>query len=492
MRRWGVLAVLAASLLIVAMDATILNVALPSLIDDMRPGAIAQLWIIDVYGLVLGGLLVTAGAVGDRWGRRRLFLTGLAVFGAASIAAALSMQPWQLIAARVLLGCGGAMIMPSTLSLIRHVFTDERERATAIAVWAAAAGVGVAIGPVLGGTLVEAFGWSAAFWVNVPVILVTFSVGAWLLPESRTPSTVPLNLFDVPLSIAGMVLLVAGVKQLTKSGLWSIAPLLLLAGLALLAWFVRRQLHATDPLLDVRLFAGRPFTAAALVTFTGMMGIGAALYLLSLWMQYVEGYSPLRAGLHMSPLAIALLVSSLSTPRLTARFGVRKVLAAGLVALVLGFTAIALAQDGLSYPVVAFALVTFGIGDGMGITTSASVMLSAAPPERSGGAAAVSETAYELGVAFGVALLGSVTAVAYRHFLDSVPTPHIKDSIGSAIDHAADIGGPTGDYIARVAREAYVDALHLTAGVSAILIAITLALVLSLVPRTFKATETGH
>ncbi|KAA2262957.1 MFS transporter [Solihabitans fulvus] len=493
-RRWAVLAVLCASLLLVAMDATILNVALPSLIDDIRPDAIEQLWIIDVYGLVLGGLLVTAGAVGDRWGRRRLFLAGFVMFGVASVVAATAHGPVQLITGRVLLGVGGAMVMPSTLSLIRNVFTDERERGLAIGIWASVAGAGAAIGPIIGGVLVQAYGWAAAFWVNVPVVLVTVAVGVVLLPESKAPGSGPLDWFGGALSVVGTMVFVWGVKHLVGDGFSALSPIAVLAGLGLLVVFTRRQLRLPDPLLDVRLFRSRPFVAAAVATLVAMMAIGCALYLLSLWLQYVQALSPLGAGVRMLPAALATLFSALATPWLVRRIGVRAVLGIGLGALALGFAVIAFAPTPLGYPVVALTLVSFGLGDGLAITAAAAVMVSAAPPERAGGAAAVEETCYELGIGFGVALLGSLAALAYRGGVggldlhgDELATA--RESIGGAAEIASQLGGPAGARVLSTARGAFVDALVTTSTVSAVLAIVAVALTLWLVPPGFRATS---
>ncbi|MEV6970952.1 MFS transporter [Hamadaea sp. NPDC051192] len=488
--RWAVLAVLCASLLLVAMDATILNVALPSLIDDLDPDAYEQLWIIDIYGLVLGGLLITAGAAGDRWGRKTFFLIGFVLFGVASIVSATADSPGRLIAGRVLLAVGGAMVMPSTLSLIRNVFTDPRERGTAIGIWASVAGVGAAIGPVLGGLLVEHYGWSAAFWVNVPIVVVTVVAGTLLLPESRSPGRTRLDWFGAAQSVFGMISLVWGIKHLAADGLASSAPVALLVGLGLLAWFARRQLKQTDPLLDVRLFANRPFLAGAIATLMAMMAVGAAYFLLSLWLQYVHGYSPVEAGVRMLPGAIATLVGALSAPWLVRRVGVHAMLGLGLGALVLAFVALAVLP--LTYAVAAVALVAFGLGDGLAITTTTAVMISAAPPERAGSAAAVEETCYELGMGFGVALLGTVATVVYAAGVHELPLSEpgrtaVAESIGGAVHVARTQGAQVSAYILEVAQSAYLHAVAVTSAISAALIAIATVAALALIPRGFRA-----
>ncbi|MFD3774767.1 MFS transporter [Streptomyces sp. NPDC058612] len=489
--RWAMLAVLCASLLLVAMDATILNVALPSLIDDLRPSAIQQLWIIDIYGLVLGGLLVTTGALGDRVGRKKLFLIGFVLFGVASVLAATAGSSTQLIAGRVLLGIGGAMVMPSTLSLIRNIFADPRERNLAIGIWAAVAGAGAAIGPVVGGLLVERYGWAAAFWVNVPVVVVTVAAGLWLLPEFKDAGHHALDRLSAVLSVAGIISLAWGIKHVATGRPGAADLAVLLAGIVLLTWFARRQLRLEDPLLDVRLFRNRPFTAAALVTLMAMLAAGAALFLVSLWLQYVHGYSPFEAGLRTLPTALAMLVSSLLAPTLMHRIGVRACMALGLAGLVVGFTLLALAPQPTSYAYVAVFLTTLGFSDGLAVTTAASVLVSAVPAERAGQAGAVSETSYELGVGLGVALLGSIHGAAYaRHMAD---TPAVAaESIGGAGEYAETLPAAERAGLLERARDSFDSALTTTSYASIGIAAAVLVLVVWMVPGSFRTTGSGH
>lgn len=480
-RRWTMLAVLCSSLLLVAMDATILNVALPSLIADLQPDALQQLWIIDVYGLVLGGLLVTTGGVGDRYGRKRLFLAGFVLFGIASVLAATADSSAQLIAGRVLLAIGGAMVMPSTLSLIRNIFHDPHERTLAIGVWAAVAGAGAAIGPLVGGILVEEYDWSAAFWVNVPVVVVTVVAGVFLLPEFKDAGHSPLDWAGAALSVAGIIALAWGIKNLAKNGPEAGGLLTLAAGLVLLALFTRRQLGLADPLLDVRLFRRPAFTAAALATLMAMLAIGAALFLLSLWMQYVHGYSPSEAGLRTLPVALAGLAGSLSAPWLMRHAGVRATMTSGLAAITAGFLILALSPEPTTYPYVAVIFVAMGLGEGIAITTAAAVLVSAVPAERAGQAGAVSETSYELGVGLGVAFLGSVHAAAYASHMTGHPAK-ARDSIGEA----AELGDPA---VLEAARAAFDSALTTTSWVSVGIVGTVTILVAALVPRGFTATS---
>ncbi|MEV6096075.1 MFS transporter [Nocardia sp. NPDC051981] len=490
--RWAMLAVLCASLLLVAMDATILNVALPSLIDHMAPTPMEQLWIVDLYGLVLGGLLITCGAIGDRYGRKRLFLAGFVLFGLASVVAATAHAPAQLIAGRALLGVGGAMVMPSTLSLIRNIFTDDRERTLAIGIWASVAGAGAAIGPLVGGHLVEAFGWSAAFWLNVPVVIITVAAGLWLLPEYRAPQHGSLDWASAALSVLGVVALAWGIKHVAKGNPAPIDLVIMAAAVILLGLFAYRQLKSPDPLLDVRLFRNRAFTAAALATLLAMLAIGAALFLISLWLQYIHGYSPSQAGMRTLPAALATLFGSLSTPWLMQHVSVRALMGAALGALAAGFAVLAAVPD-TTYPIVALVMVCLGIGDGIAITTAAAVLVSAVPAERAGQAGAVEETNYELGIGLGVALLGSIHGRLFTGHMTGLPLQgddlaEARGSVGGAAHIAEQIGGPTGDEVLRIAQHAYDAALTTTSWISTAMVGTVAVLTMILVPRGFKAT----
>ncbi|MEV4740685.1 MFS transporter [Streptomyces sp. NPDC049555] len=494
--RWAMLAVLCASLLLVAMDATILNVALPSLITDLQPDPLEQLWIIDIYGLVLGGLLITSGAVGDRWGRKRLFLAGFVLFGVASVLAATAHSSAQLIGGRVLLGLGGALVMPSTLSLIRTIFADAHERAVAIGIWASVAGAGACVGPLIGGVLVEHFSWQAAFWVNVPVVVATVPAGIRLLPEYRAPQAGRLDWPGALLSVAGIVALAWGIKHVAKGSTEPADMGTLLLGVLLLALFARHQTRLDDPLLDVRLFRRGPFTAAALATLLAMLAIGAALFLISLWLQYVRGFSPSEAGLRTVPSALAMLAGSLSSPWLMHSLGVRGVLAVGLGALAAGFLLLALAPQPTTYSVVAVVLAALGLGDGLAITASASVLVSSVPAARAGQAGAVSETCYELGVGLGVALLGSIHGAVFTDRMTALPLrgsdlDEARGSVGGAAEVAHRVGGDTGAQVRAVARAAFDEALTTTAYVSAGIVVAVTVLTVCLVPRGFKVTG-GH
>lgn len=497
-RRWIVLAILSGSLLLISMDTTILNVAFPSLVGDLRPSAVQQLWIIDVYALALSGLLVTAGALGDRWGRKRLLMAGFGIFALASLTAVFATEAWHVIAARALLGVGGAAIMPATLSILRSVFTDARERAFALAVWAAVFGGGMAVGPVVGGLLVQDHGWHSAFLLNLPVAALIVAAGLRHLPESRSPrGGGAWDWWGVGQSIVGMLALAGGVKQLGKSGATDPLPWALLAVAAVaLTVFVRRQLRRDHPLLQVRLFAKPAFSVAATAIFLPMVGIGAVLFLVTQWFQYGRGYSPLEAGLRLLPAPLALICASLVAPALMQRFAIRHVLGAALVVLAGGMALPWILQQfaDLGYPAFAAALTVMGLGAGAATTVASVTLISSAPADQVSSAAAIEETCYELGSAMGVAVLGSTAAALYRGNLpaldlDGPSAAAVRDSVGEAAHVAESLGGAVGQALTDTASHAYTLAItpaFLMAGCLAVAAAAT---TWALIPRDLRPTE---
>ncbi|MCF2531970.1 MFS transporter [Yinghuangia sp. KLBMP8922] len=495
-RRWVVLAILAGSLLLIAMDTTILNVAFPSLVADLQPSSVQQLWIIDAYALALSGLLVTAGALGDRWGRKKLLLVGFGIFAFASLGAAFATEAWQVIAARALLGVGGAAIMPSTLSILRSVFSDPRERALAYAIWAAVFGGGMAVGPIIGGVLVENQGWEAAFLVNIPVALAVIGFGAWLIPESRKPRAGKWDWPGVGQSIVGMLALAGGIKQLGKGGLTDpVAWTLLIVAVVSLTVFIRRQLRISYPLLQVRLFANRSFSIAAASIFLAMIAMGSVLFLITQWFQYAEGFSPLEAGVRLLPAPIALILTSILTPNLMHRFAIRHVLGSGLL-----FMAIGLAlpwfidhSGSISYMEIAVALGFLGAGAGVATTVASVTLMAATPSKDVGGAAAIEETCYELGAAMGVAMLGSLAAALYRTELPDLGSgpvaDSVRDSIGEAAHVAGELGGAAGAKLLATAGEAFTAGMTPTFLIAALLPLAAAVLAWTKIPKDLRPTE---
>ncbi|MBB6548412.1 MFS transporter [Nonomuraea rubra] len=492
-RRWAGLAVLSASVLLVVMDMTVLNVALPAISEDLRPESTELLWMVDAYALVLSGLLVTVSALGDRWGRKRMLMTGFAVFGLASLAVLAAGSPLEVIAVRALLGVGGAMIMPSTLSMIRNLFTDPAERAKALGVWSAMAAVGAALGPVVGGVLLEHFSWHAAFLVNVPVMALAIGFGLFLLPESRNRAPGRWDAVATVLSMAGMVALVYAIKNFGKYGLTSPGALVAaVVAVVALGWFAVRCLRREDPLLELRLFRSAPFSAGVVTALITSIAMASVLLLLAQWMQLVQGYGPLETGLRLLPAALAAVIASPLAPSLAARIGARTVLAGGLALTGLAFLLLVVAPAPLGYWPVAVALTLIGVGNGSLAIASATIM-SGSPPAKSGSAAAIEETSYELGGALGVAVLGSVAAAAYRgEVAYTGPGAEVaRESLGGALDVARDLGA-AGGHLASQATAAFTDSLVLTSGAAAVLLAAGTLAVWWLTPRDLDVSSANH
>lgn len=421
-RRWAALAVLVLPVLLISVDMTVLGFAVPALTEDLQPSGPQLLWIIDIYSFLLAGLLVLMGNLGDRIGRRRLLIIGAAAFGAASVVAAFATSAEMLIVARALLGLGGATLMPSTLSLIRTVFPDDRQRRTAIAVWASAFAGGAALGPILGGFLLEHFWWGSVFLINAPIMLVLLIGAVVLLPESRNRNPGPFDIASAGLSIAGMLPLVYGLKEIGTHGPSVVAMGTIIAGAGLLWAFVRRQQSLPEPLLDVGLFADRAFTVAVLTNLLSIFTVLGLMFFLPQYLQLVVGLSPLTAGLWMMPLAMGTIAGSLSAPTLARLVPLRVVIGGGMLLAASGFAVGALTLDVSGLVVLGVWTAILGLGVGMAESLTNDVVVSTAPPERTGSAAAVSETAYEMGGAMGTAVLGTLGLGLYRAGLaDSAP-----------------------------------------------------------------------
>jgi DHA2 family multidrug resistance protein-like MFS transporter len=488
--RWVVLVVLCVSLLLVAVDATVLHVAVPAVTEDLRPSAIELLWIVDVYPLVCASLLILFGTLGDRVGRRRVLLLGYALFGVASALAAFADTAQVLVAARALLGVGGAMIMPATLSILRQVFPDRRERALAIGVWSAVAAVGAAVGPLLGGFLLEHFQWGAVFLVNIPLMLVSLPVGRLLLPESKGEGDGPWDVVGALLAAVGLFGVVLGVKRL-GAGEPALGPLTLvplLVGAVLLVLFVRRQRRRRHPLVDLRMFARPTFSVSVGCIVLAMLALVGLELIAAQYLQLVLGLSPLETGLRLLPLTVAAMAAGLAGARMLRRFGPRRMVCAGFcltAAAVVLLTAMG-GQDDPALMLSGFVLLGFGLETTLfGAYES---MLSEAPPEQAGGAAAIGETSYQLGAGIGIALLGSVMNAAYAPGLSSVPgvpasaTEAAGHSLGEAYHVAGRLGGSAGEALRSAARDCFVHGLHVTLLVSAGLLLLGAAMALRL-PR---------
>jgi Sugar phosphate permease len=489
--RWSVLALLCFSLTLIAVDSTVLHVAAPRLTAALRPSAVELLWIIDAYSLVVAPLLITFGTLGDRYGRRRMVLAGYAVFGLASLSAAFSATPLALIVSRALLGVGGAMIMPATLSIIRQVFPDRAERAIALGVWSAMAAGGAAVGPLVGGLLVEHFWWGSVFLINVPLLAVALPVAVRILPA--TPPRGYGHRWDAAgaaLSILGILALAFGLKEAGSGHLLAppAATATAVAGLGLLAWFTVRQRRSARPLLDVSLFARRDFATGVVCVLLAVFSLVGLELMLAQYLQLVLGDSPLRAAVRMLPLMVAAIAGGLAAAHVLRRAGLRATMSGGLA-----LTALALAPTltwGAEVHPMMLTACFAGVGFGIEVALlAASDMIMAAAPERqAGGAAAIEETAYELGAGLGVAVLGTITTIQYAPALRAVAglapgtLAEARESLASAAYLAERIGGTAGAALLRAARTAFVDALHGTVVASILLLTATAIAAAILVP----------
>ncbi|MFJ7494931.1 MFS transporter [Streptomyces sp. NPDC097727] len=470
--RWIALAVLVLAVLLVAVDATVLGLATPFLTEDLKPSGTQLLWIGDVYSFVIAGLLVSMGSLGDRIGRKKLLLTGAVAFGAVSVLNAYASTPEMMILARALLGVAGATLMPSTLALIRNLFHDPRERSLAIGIWGAMASAGAAVGPVVGGFLLEHFWWGSVFLINLPVMAVLVVVGIKMIPESKNPAPGPWDLVSVALSFIGMIGVVYAVKELAAHGASWEATVAGIGGLAALCWFVRRQLTLPAPLLDMRLFHHRGFSGAVLADLLTILGLSGLVFFLSQFLQLVQGRGPLEAGLAELPAAVGAVTAGLIAGLAARRYSVRSVVSGGLGAIGLALAAVTLIHKETAYPLIGAVLLVVGVGAGFAFTVTSDVILSSVPKEQAGSAGAVSETAYELGAALGIALLGSIVTGVYQGFTTprGVPSANAAaahESLGGAVEAAHGLPAQQASALVSAAQQSFVDGLRLAAGVGA-------------------------
>lgn len=476
-REWIGLGLLALPTILLGLDLTLLHLALPALAVDLRPTSAQMLWIVDVYGFMIAGLLITMGALGDRIGRRKLLMVGAAAFGVASVMAAYSTSATMLIAARAVLGVAGATLMPSTLALISNMFARPEQRALAIGVWATMFALGMAAGPVVGGILLEHYGWEAAFLVALPVVALLLVAAPFLLPEYRAPQQGRLDLPSVALSLLALLPIVYGIKQLAKDGIGAGATLIIVGGLVFMALFIRRQRRLSSPLIDLGLFSSRAFSVALLVLLVGLVGVGGTMLLVTQYLQLVVGLSPLEAGLWMGPPAFAMLVAGITAPLLARRVRPGYVIAGALGLSVVGYlmlTQLDHAPHGIALVTASFSLVYLGLGTIAALGTD--LVVGAAPTEKSGSAAAMSETVQELGLAVGIATLGSLTTSLYRiRMADQVSVPMAQDVQRAVSDSLAGAKSVLQELPAGMleqAQAAFMVGFNMAAATSAISIAI--------------------
>ncbi|WP_189244053.1 MFS transporter [Planobispora rosea] len=469
-RRWWILGVLCLSLLVLVVDNTVLNLAIPSLMTDLGASPADIQWILDAYILVFAGLLLTAGSLSDRYGRRRFLIIGLVLFGGASALAPLAAEPWHLIAVRALMGVGGSILMPSTLSILITVF-DEGERRKAIAAWSAVAMVGVIAGPTLGGFLLDHYGWSSVFLINVPVALVAVVAAVLLMPESRGPGR-RLDPLGVLLSVTGMSALVFVVISVPADG-WTAPSVLAAAALAVLALgaFVIWERRAEHPMLPLELFRDRNFSGASFSIVLLSFGTGALLLMLTQYLQFVLGYDPMKAGLALLPYAVAAALFNAVGAGLGQKVSNRTLMAAGLGVMALSFGVLAFMTAESGYGMLITGLLIMGVGGGLAGPAAYTTLMGAVPPAHAGVGSALNDTVQQVGMALSVAVLGSVLAGVYTSSMPADAPAAARDSIAGA--HR--LGDPA---LVAAADESFVSAMSFGSwvGVAFCLAAVVLAL----------------
>ncbi len=476
-REWIGLAVIALPCALYSMDLTVLDLAVPSLSAALRPGSTQLLWIIDIYGFLVAGSLITMGTLGDRIGRRRLLLIGAAAFGVASAVAAFSRSAEMLIVSRAVLGLAGATLAPSTLSLIRNMFLDPKQRAVAVAVWISSYSAGGVIGPPLGGVLLESFWWGSVFLISVPLMAVLLILGPILLPEYRDPHAGRLDPLSALLSVAAVLAIIYGLKQIAAHGAAWLPALAIAAGLALGAVFVGRQRRLADPLIDLRLFRTPAFSASLAAYMLSTFVVFGPYVFIAQYLQLVLGLSPLHAGLWSMPFALGFVVGSLASPVIAQRVRPALLMAGGLLVAAIGFIALARIDDASALATIVASTVVLSLGLSPVVTLANDIIIGAAPPERAGAAAAISETCSELGGALGIAILGSVGTAIYRRamagpVIDGIPpaaAAAARDTLGGAVSAAAQFPG-FGGAVLDTARDAFTDGLRMTAAISAAIV----------------------
>ena len=502
MNRWLTLAVLCLPLLIVSLDNTVLNVALPTLVRKLRASDIELPRIVDSYVLVLGGLMLVSGSVADRVGRKRTFLIGLALFAAFSTWAALSSSSEMLIAARASMGLGATLIMPATLAIITNTFTDRGERQRALGIWAGTTGAGVALGPIIGGLLLAHFAWGSVFLINVPIALVGLAAGIPFVPDSRNEHAQPADLVGAPLSILGLGLLLWAVIEAPVHG-WTSAEVLVtgVGALVILAAFVGWESRSAHPMLRVPFFRQAGFSGAIVSTATMMFALMGMLFVLTQFLQFQLGYSALAAGIHMLPAAGGIAVVAPFSALVVRRLGTKLTVALGLALVAGGLWLISGATVTTTYSGVVAGAILIGVGAGLTMPACTGSLMGTLPPEHTGVGAATNGSCLNLGGAFGVAILGSIMSARYQHRLLASPAAHaltaavhqtILGSLGAALGVAGHTGGLLGADLSLAARAAFMSGLNLalTVGAGVVLAGVALAL-LVLPSRPSSAPATG-
>ncbi|MFI9328580.1 MFS transporter [Kitasatospora sp. NPDC052868] len=467
-RPWLALAILALPTLLVALDSNVLFLALPRLTAELGASNVQQLWVTDAYAFMVAGLVITMGTVGDRIGRRRLLMAGMAVFALASVACAWATSPLMLIVARGVQGIAGATLMPSTLALITNIFRDDRQRGKAISIWATCTFTGAALGPVLGGVLLVPFWWGAVFLLAIPVAAVVLIAGPMVLPEFRPEQARRLDLVSVVLSLLAILPVVYAIKVLSLGNGSVLSGLVPLAvGLLFGIFFVRRQLRGDDPLLDVRLFANSSFTLIlTALALAGMILAGTALNVTQL-LQTVLGYSPLASAMWFVPMGLCMAVGTMSTPALTRSVQPRTAIIGGMLLSAIGAAVLIVVNgDHGAWPIV-LGTAVIGLGAGPMFALGIGLVVGSVPPERAGSAASMAETANYLGGALGLAVLGTIGSAVYSSQMDGVGSDRAQETVAGAADEASQLGSDAAAALLKTAHAAFVSGLNTVAAVSA-------------------------
>ncbi|WP_263985833.1 MFS transporter [Streptomyces sp. NK15101] len=495
------LAILALPATLVSFDMFVLLLALPQLSSDLGASSTQQLWIMDMYGFMVGGFLVTMGTLGDRIGRRKLLLIGAAVFGLASLLAAFATTPGMLIAARALLGIAGATLAPSTLALISNMFRDPKQMGSAIGIWAGSFSIGAIVGPIAGGALLDHFWWGSVFLIGVPVMVLLLVLGPVLLPEYKAPQAGRLDLPSVALSLAAVLPFIYGLKETARQGLAPLPVAALLAGLALGFFFLRRQRALVDPLLDLSLFSSKALSGALVSLLAFSMTGGASLLFLGQFFQLVAELTPLQAGLALVPGLVVSIAGMSFAPALARTVRPAHLIAGGLVLSLVGYLLYFLA-DADSSPallIAGFALASLGGGPLVALGTN--LVVGSAPPEKAGSAASLSQTSNEFGAGLGIAVVGSLGMAVYRdEIADAVPSGlpagavgTVRESLAGAVSEAGRLSGEAGDALLSAARGAFTDGVNAVGATGIVLMSIIALTVLTLLRHVppFGAPQGG-
>ena len=494
-REWAGLALLCLPTFLVSMDFSVLYLAVPHLTADLAPSGIQQLWIVDIYGFVIAGFLVTMGTLGDRIGRKRLLLAGAAVFGLASVVAAFSVNPGMLIASRALLGVAGAAVLPSVMALVMGLFARQKDRGRALTIWTACFMTGATLGPLVGGVLLQFFWWGSVFLVSVPGIVLLLVFGPALLPEQKSPHAGKLDPPSVVLSLAAILPFVYGLKALARDG-WTWFPTVsLMFGIAVGMVFVQRQRRLEHPLLDLRLFGNRIFRSTVIMFFiSALVGAGSLLFV-TLYLQSVIGLTPLAAGLLLLVPNTLMIIASLTTPRMANRIRPAYLIAGGMVVASLGYLLFTLTNATSGPETIFIAMCVVMLGTAPLAALANHLAMGAVPPEKAGSGASIVQTATEFAMGLGIATLATIGTVVYRKNVEGAlgglppaAASAARESIGRAVDAAAHLPAQQGDGLLGASRDAFTSGLHVVGVISAILCAGLCLLVL----KAFRHAKNAH